>query len=278
MKTKLYLILILIGLVIGINAQTYNTNGNWMYSPTGTIKTLTSTAEGFTALIDGDDDVLTFKHVGNDKYKCLDKEGLYVQFKSDDLHLIYNVDSEMQNTWTRYNKGVVVNPDPIDPVKTDPNKPDPFGDIGIKEARPFKSAIGARFGIPLSVSYKSFLNQSNAFELYAGYRSFGLGNNITFGAAYQLHRGFKSLNNFQWYFGVGVTGNRWGYDSVLGSDAYSNYSVAPTGFLGWSYTFKKAPINISADWQPTFYIGSSGYYSGFGAGYGSFAVRYILGK
>ena len=47
------------------------------------------------------------------------------------------------------------------------------------------------------------------------------------------------------------------------------------GNLGLDYKFDNTPINISADWVPTIYIGS-GYLSGFGGGYGALAVRYTL--
>ena len=40
------------------------------------------------------------------------------------------------------------------------------------KAQDYKSAIGLRFGYPVSISYKTFLTESNALELLAGYRGY----------------------------------------------------------------------------------------------------------
>ncbi|MBK7872232.1 MAG: hypothetical protein IPJ74_16935 [Saprospiraceae bacterium] len=52
------------------------------------------------------------------------------------------------------------------------------------------------------------------------------------------------------------------------------------GVLGLDYKFANAPVNLSLDWVPIFYIGNDReyVYSGFQGGYGGLAVRYVLGQ
>ncbi len=146
------------------------------------------------------------------------------------------------------------------------------------QAQDYKSAIGLRLGVPMSVSYKHFLNEKGALELTAGYRSWsGFAKYISITGSYQHHMDISSVEGLKWYIGGGAGLNLWSYDDIykaLGVNiASTTFSVF--GLIGLDYKFASVPVNISADWGPTFFIGD-GYYNGFGAGYGALAVRYTF--
>lgn len=69
---------------------------------------------------------------------------------------------------------------------------------------------------------------------------------------------------FYWYAGAGA--------SMLIDDPFM---LGASGELGLSYTFNQAPISISADWRPTFYIIEN---TDFHAGGFGINVRYVFGK
>jgi len=69
---------------------------------------------------------------------------------------------------------------------------------------------------------------------------------------------------FYWYAGVGA--------SMLIDDPFL---LGASGELGLSYTFNNAPISISADWRPTFYIIED---TDFHAGGFGVNIRYVFGK
>ena len=131
----------------------------------------------------------------------------------------------------------------------------------------FDSAAGIRFGFPLSASYKKFVDDSKAFEVYAGYRRGFLDVNfINISAAYQIHKDIEEADRLQWYYGGGVNAYLVESTAVFGI----------SGYLGLSYTLENTPINASLDWTPTIFL--NGLLGGFGSGFGSLAVRYVLGS
>ncbi len=144
------------------------------------------------------------------------------------------------------------------------------------QAQSYSSAIGARFGSPLSVSYKMFINDNgHAVEGIAGFRSYSDYSWVNVGAAYQLHNDISSVDGLYWYYGAGAAAFFWSFNNnFIGGADQANLSVGIQGYLGLDYTFSGAPVNASIDWIPTFFI--SGFGSGFGAGYGALAVRYTL--
>lgn len=142
------------------------------------------------------------------------------------------------------------------------------------QAQEYNSAIGLRLGYPLSVSYKKFLNESNALELFAGFRGYTGYSWVNVGAAYQVHKPINGVDGLQWYFGGGASAFFFNYNNGFGGDAGA-FGLGIMGNLGLDYKFANAPINVSADWMPTFFIGN-GYLTGFGGGYGALAVRYTL--
>ncbi|MFZ1257293.1 MAG: hypothetical protein WAR77_13120, partial [Saprospiraceae bacterium] len=63
-------------------------------------------------------------------------------------------------------------------------------------------------------------------------------------------------------------------DVYYPNNDFSSSSFGLSGCLGLDYKFADYPINLSADWIPTFFI--NGFGDGFGAGYGALAVRYVF--
>lgn len=142
----------------------------------------------------------------------------------------------------------------------------------------YKTAIGARLGSPLSASIKYFMNESNALEGYIGFRSYSFYNWLSISGAYQVHKPIKSAPGLQYYFGGGASFFIWSFDEkVYFGQRYSSSSIGIQGYLGLDYTFEDAPVSLTIDWIPTYFIGTN-FISGFGAGYGSLGVRYILSR
>jgi len=141
-------------------------------------------------------------------------------------------------------------------------------------AQDYQSALGARLGSPLSASYKTFLGGSNnAFEAYAGFRNFGAGYSwVTISGAYQIHNPIEDVEGLQWYFGGGASVYFWSFDFAT-NESTTTFGIQ--GYIGLDYKFEDYPINLSLDWIPTLFI--SGIDSGFGPGFGSLGVRYVLG-
>ncbi len=145
------------------------------------------------------------------------------------------------------------------------------------QAQDYSSAIGLRLGVPLSVSYKHFLGGSNnAIEAFAGFRSYSGYGWFNVGALYQVHKPIADVEGLRWYFGGGASVFFWNYDNgfVFGDKNNSTTSIGILGNLGLDYKFVNAPINLSLDWVPAFFV--NGYASGFGGGYGALSVRYVL--
>lgn len=145
------------------------------------------------------------------------------------------------------------------------------------QAQNFKKAIGARLGYPMAISYKHFLNESNAIEVYGGTRGFGGGllggyRWYSLAGAYQVHKPIESVEGLDYYFGGGASVYFWAFDF---DTSESTTTLGLQGYLGLSYTFKDTPINVSVDWVPTYFL--NGFGSGFGADSGHIAVRYVLG-
>ncbi len=91
-----------------------------------------------------------------------------------------------------------------------------------------------------------------------------------------MHNDLSSVTDgLYWYYGAGAAAYFWNFDnSFITGEDQSNLSIGLQGYLGLDYQFAGAPVNISVDWVPTFFL--SGYANGFGAGYGAFSVRYVL--
>lgn len=131
-------------------------------------------------------------------------------------------------------------------------------------AQDYKSAVGLRLGVPTSISYKTFLNETSAIEVFGGFGGNGSFSTLNVNAGYLLHNDFPDIEKLKWYYGAGA-----GIAFYDGGTA-----LLINGFIGLEYTLEEAPLTFSVDWVPSLgVIGSNG---GFGAGRGAIAVRYIL--
>jgi hypothetical protein len=140
-------------------------------------------------------------------------------------------------------------------------------------AQNYNSAVGIRGGFGFTGTYKKFINENNALEVYAGLASYG---GFVAGAMYQIHKPLTALEveGLDWYFGGGVYAGTWG-SYGFGS---SHFFLGLNGVIGLDYTFEKYPLNISADFAPGFNILQQ--YSGSRFNYyvGGASIRYILGN
>ena len=143
------------------------------------------------------------------------------------------------------------------------------------KAQDYNSAIGLRFGYPLSISYKTFLSESNALELYAGYRGYsGIYSYFSVGALYEIHKPINGVDGLSWYYGGGLSVQFFTYDnSYVFNDDNGSVGLGISGVIGLDYKFADAPFNLSVDFLPTIRFGGwdSGYYS-----WGALAARYVL--
>ncbi|MBK9337131.1 MAG: hypothetical protein IPM98_11355 [Lewinellaceae bacterium] len=142
-------------------------------------------------------------------------------------------------------------------------------------AQEYKSAIGLRLGYPTSVSYKQFISDQGAFELFAGFRSWNGYGWTNIGAMYQHHNAIEGVDGLKWYYGGGASVFFWNYKGSFARGDAGNTSIGIMGVLGLDYKFADAPVNLSLDWVPIFFIGG-GYYDGIRGGYGALSARYTL--
>ena len=137
------------------------------------------------------------------------------------------------------------------------------------KAQDFQSAIGGRIWYPAAVSYKFFISEPAAIELYAGFRGYSGYGGFTVGGQYEHHMDISDIEGFQWYFGGGASASFYNYDY----DDVSNVGIGINGVIGLQYTLANAPWSFTVDWMPTILI--SDYNEGFG-GAGGAGARYIL--
>ena len=142
-------------------------------------------------------------------------------------------------------------------------------------AQDYHNAIGLRLGYPLAVSYKHYLSEKNAFEIYAGTRGFSSYRWTNVSAAYQIHNPLGS-SGLKWYFGAGATVLFYSFGDGFIGTSESSTAIGVQGYLGLEYTLGDTPLNFTLDWVPTYLF--TGYGNGFGADGGSLGVRYVLGR
>lgn len=143
----------------------------------------------------------------------------------------------------------------------------------------YKTAVGLRLGSPFSLSLKHFVSEPLAIEVYLGTRGYNFSLRTTnVSAALQFHKPLDlgdELDGLHYYFGAGASAFFWSYGGLFDS-GFGNSSFGLQGYAGLDYSFASVPVNLSLDWIPTIFLNTD-YVSGFGAGYGSLSVRYILG-
>jgi hypothetical protein len=138
----------------------------------------------------------------------------------------------------------------------------------------YKSAIGLRLGYPTSISYKQFISDPGAFEIFAGFRTWTGYSWMNIGAMYQHHMRIEGAPGLKWYFGGGGSVFFWNYKNSFNSGDAGNTSIGLMGVLGLDYKFTDAPVNLSLDWAPILFV--NGYDNGFRGAYGALSARYTL--
>ncbi|GAB2816814.1 hypothetical protein [Ferruginibacter profundus] len=127
----------------------------------------------------------------------------------------------------------------------------------------YKNAIGVKVWDGGGVSFKHFFDSKNAGELIGYF--WGHGARIT--GLYEIHGDIANAGGLKWYIGpgahVGVYNSSYGDGAFFGVD----------GVLGLDYKLKKAPLNFSLDWQPSFEFGDN---RGFAGGWGGLGIRYTF--
>ncbi len=147
----------------------------------------------------------------------------------------------------------------------------------VAQAQEYKTAVGLRFGYPTSISFKHFISEPGAIEVFAGTArrsSFYRWTNL--GAMYQHHSSIRGAEGLRWYAGGGAAFYFWNYDKGFNNRAdYGATSLGIMGVLGLDYKFVEIPLNLSIDWTPTLFLGDV-YVGNFGAGYAALSVRYTF--
>lgn len=146
-----------------------------------------------------------------------------------------------------------------------------FANEAKAQVQDYNMALGLRFGYPLSVSFKTFITDPGAIEAYAGFRGYSGYGYFTIGAMYQHHFELGDVDGLAWFVGGGASTQFWNYD--FGD--YGSFVLGINGVLGLDYKFANAPVNLSVDWTPTFFIGDT-FIDPFGGGYGALSARYVL--
>ncbi len=140
----------------------------------------------------------------------------------------------------------------------------------------YKAAVGLRVGIPVSASLKFFITEPGALEIHSGFWRDPVGHGFTYfraGAMYQHHFPIGDIAGFKWYVGGGAFVEFYNYDNdYINEPSSTDIGLHAVG--GVDYKFSNIPLNVSADWMPTVFLGSGPY--GFRGTYASVAARYTF--
>lgn len=133
----------------------------------------------------------------------------------------------------------------------------------------YTTAVGLKF-YPTSITVKHFLQEDRAIEglIYLwedGYRFTGL---------YEFHGDINGVEGLKWYAGfgghIGAYGKQWKIDNP---NKNQNTTIGVDGVLGLDFKFTDVPINLSADWQPSYNFTGYNYLE---AGWAGLSVRYTF--
>lgn len=121
-----------------------------------------------------------------------------------------------------------------------------------------KNALGLRLGdndgFGGEISYQRGMGSNNRLELDLGWRNSKDVDAFKLVGLYQWVWNIEG--GFNWYAGVGAGLGSWSYDKNGFSD--SGTFVLAAGDLGIEYNFQEAPIQLSLDFRPEFYLNNSG--------------------
>ena len=121
-----------------------------------------------------------------------------------------------------------------------------------------KNALGLRIGdndgFGGEVSYQRGFSKKNRLELDLGWRN---SHDVDAWKVVGLYQWVWDIDKgFNWYAGVGGGLGSWSYNK----DGFSNSGtiILAAGDIGIEYNFQEAPIQLSLDFRPEFYLNNSG--------------------
>lgn len=110
----------------------------------------------------------------------------------------------------------------------------------------YKHAIGGRFGVANGITFKTFLNESDAIDAILNFRSNSRMSTFKLVGLYEIHNPINGVPGLRWYYGGGAGLGT--YNNKQTDNSGSVFSI--DGVLGLDYKFDGAPINLSLDWKP----------------------------
>lgn len=122
-------------------------------------------------------------------------------------------------------------------------------------------AIGLRAGYGAEISYQHYMGAENFLEA-----DFGLVGSHGFylTGVYNFNIGYAGP--FSFYAGPGAQAGVYNYKNADGNSALA-LNLAVGGQIGAEWAIPSAPINISLDWRPMFYLMHGGFgWDGFALG------------
>lgn len=143
-----------------------------------------------------------------------------------------------------------------------------FALVSQQEAKAqYKNAFGVRVGDYSGLTYKTFIEQSDALDLMLGFRSTSAYSAVKFTGLYEIHNPFESeLTGLSWYYGGGMSIGGIDYKLI----DKNKFLFSADAVLGVDYKFDGAPINLSFDWKPALQVAPD---TDFKAGQFGFSVR-----
>jgi hypothetical protein len=123
-----------------------------------------------------------------------------------------------------------------------------------------KNALGLRLGdndgFGGEISYQRGLSKNNRLELDLGWRNSRDVDAIKIVGLYQWVWNIEG--GFNWYAGVGAGLGSWSYNGPGNPDNDGGVFLLAAGDIGIEYNFSEAPIQLSLDFRPEFYLNNSG--------------------
>ena len=135
-------------------------------------------------------------------------------------------------------------------------------------AQEYKNAIGLRIGYDVSVTYKTFVSQSNFVDVGINLTPWGGDFGATLYGFYDWNFSIGQVPGLSWYVGPGAQ---------VGLYAKSFY-LTINGQIGLEYKFQNAPITLSLDYAPGLGIvfGKEAIGFGYAGFFGGLGVRYTF--
>lgn len=133
-------------------------------------------------------------------------------------------------------------------------------------AQNYKSAIGLRGGEPSGITFKTFINRTNAVELIAGTGYWGNAFAVT--GYYLWQKPTDWAPGIDWFAGPGAH-----LGARSRSDDHGGFLLGLDGIIGLEYTFDEIPLNLAFGVGPSFQLAGAPSWSYWNGG---FSIRYVF--